>query len=294
MICRHTDIRTRDKARTRFQCADCSKWFNDKNVPSMEHRKPIKNAPKILLFDTENAPNIAGVWNVWNQNIAPVQIFNDWYLLSWAAKWLNDSKIMGDVLTSKEAVKEDDKRLVRNLWNLFNEADWLIAHNASAFDIPIANTRFIMNGLTPPSSYQVIDTLKVARKQFNFTHNKMSFLADRLDIPHNKLETEFQLWKDCKAGKRESLKYMLKYNKMDVTVLEELYLKLRPWIKSHPNWNLYSDTGGCAVCGSTKLKRNGTYTTTVSLYNSYQCKQCGSFSRTDKGDNKSSLRSLAR
>ena len=102
--CKHKDIRTRDKKRTRFQCADCSKWFNDKNVPNKTWKSPPKkNAPKLLAFDTENAPNLASAFNVWNQNISPHNIINDWYMLSWSAKWLFDSEMMGDVLTPKES-----------------------------------------------------------------------------------------------------------------------------------------------------------------------------------------------
>lgn len=294
--CKHLDIRSQDKKGYRYRCKDCGKWFTDKTLPvSIWKPAPDVEAPKVLVFDTENAPTEAYVFNMWNQNIMPAQINSDWFMLSWSAKWLNDSQMMGDVLTSQEAKAETDHRLMRGLWNLMNEADVVIAHNAAQFDIPVVNTRFAMNDMAPPSPYLTIDTLRVARKQFRFAHNKLSFLADRFKIPHNKLETEFGLWKRCRAGEYEALQYMLKYNKMDVTVLEELYLKLRPWIKNHPNFNLYAGTDGkCSTCGSDKLKRNGSYTTTVNRYNSYQCKKCKSYSRTGKSENKTGMRSVAK
>lgn len=294
--CKHKDIRTRNKARTRFACNDCGKWFNESNVPDKKWYvpKPI-NAPKVLLFDTENAPNIASVWRVWKENIQPAQLLSDWYMLSWSAKWLNDSKIMGDVLTPKEAVNEDDKRIMVGLHHLLNEADIVIAHNCEQFDVPIVNTRFLIHKINPPRPYQTIDTLKVARSQFKFAHNKLDFLADRLGIPHKKLETEHQLWIDCRNGKQEALDYMLKYNKMDVTVLEELYLRMRAWIKSHPNFNLFTDKKNvCSTCGSKNIFENGTYPTTVHRYKSYQCKDCGSFSRSGINGKKIDLRSVAR
>lgn len=295
--CKHTDIRTRNEARTRFQCHECGKWFNDKNVPNKSWELPKKDFPKVLIFDTENAPNIASVWRVWRENINPAQILSDWYMLSWSAKWMGSNEMMGDVLTSKEARAEDDSRLMRGLWHLIDEAEVIIAHNAEQFDIPVINTRFLLNNMTPPSPYQVIDTLKVARKQFMFTHNKLDFLADRLGIPHKKLETEHQLWLDCRSGKQEALEYMLKYNKMDVTVLEEVYYKIRPYIKSHPNFNLFLETDGvCASCGSAHLKKQGTYVTTVNKYDSYVCKDCGSYTRVTKNKTgvKSGFRSISR
>lgn len=296
--CDHKDIRTRNKKRNRFQCNDCGKWFSDKNVPNKSWELPkVKNIPKVLLFDTENAPNIASLFQVWNQNVHPAQLLQDWYMLSWSAKWLFDSKVMGDVLSSKESQGEDDSRLMNGLWHLMNEADVVIAHNAVKFDIPVVNTRFLLNGMTPPSPYQVIDTLKVARREFNFTHNKLDFLADRLKIPHKKLETEHKLWLDCRSGDEKALAYMLKYNKMDVVVLEELYLKIRPYIKSHPNFNLFMETDGvCSTCGSENLKKNGYYNTTVNRYDSYVCKDCGSYTRVGKSKkgSHSGYRSIAR
>jgi transposase-like protein len=293
------DIRPARKDLTRFRCNKCQKWWNEKNVPDARYNKKaspkILTAPKVLLYDTENAPNIGSVWRVWQQNIQPVQLLSDWYMLSWSAKWLNDSTIMGDVVTPKESVKEDDKRISHSLHKLINEADIIIAHN-TAFDIPIMNTRFLMNDIMPPSPYQQICTLQTARRQFAFAHNKLDFLADRLGVPHKKLETSHQLWLDCRNGDQEALTNMLEYNKMDVTVLEEVYLKIRGWVKNHPNFNLYADKEGmfCSTCLSENLVENGHYSTTVNRYPSYQCQDCGAFSRVKKSKKKVSMRSIAR
>lgn len=295
--CEHKDIRTRGA--NRFICHDCGKWFNQYNVPDEKYRqeRPTKivTAPKVLLFDIENAPNIGSVWRVWQQNIHPVQLLSDWYMLSWGAKWLNDSKIMGDVVTPKESINEDDKRIAKSLHSLVSEADIIIAHNTN-FDIPIMNTRFLMNDLMRPSPYQQICTLQTVRKQFNFAHNKLDFLADRLGVPHKKLETSHQLWLDCRNGNQKALNDMLTYNKMDVTVLEEVYLKIRGWVKNHPNFNLYVDSpdGSCSTCLSQDLVKNGFYATTVNKYEAFQCQECGAFSREKRSGKIVSMRSIAK
>ena len=66
-----------------------------------------------------------------------------------------------------------------------------------------------------------------------------------------KMDTDFELWAQCMQGNDSSLEYMEKYNRYDVELLEEVYLKLRPWIKSHPNVGLYMETeeSVCANCG---------------------------------------------
>lgn len=294
--CKHLDIRTRNKKRTRFQCNDCGKWFSDKNLPNTYVGITNGKYPKVLLFDTETAPILAYVWDVWKQNISPVQIVHNWFLISWSAKWLNAPEMMSAVLTPKEAINQDDSRIVRLLWNLFDEADIIIAHNADGFDVPKMNTRFLVHQMGTPSPYEVIDTLKVARKKFDFTHNKLNFLAEELGIPHQKLETEFALWKRCLAGDKKSLSYMQEYNDMDVVVLEEVYHRLRPFIKPHPNFNLYTDTHGCSTCGNDikNLIKKGKYATTVNKYDSYFCENCGSYSRTGASKKKVNLRSVAR
>ncbi len=302
--CPHKDIRTQNRMKTRFKCYDCEKWFSVRTLPEgyMDAFKHFgnapKNQPKILAFDLETLPLLAHIWGVWQQNIPPAMMddkVKSKAIVTWSAKWLNDSKMMSDKMTPKEAIIQDDERVVRSLWELIDEADVLIAHNGIRFDIPVMNTRFLIYGLTPPSPYKVIDTLMVARKQFDLPHNKMDYIAGVLGIDH-KISTSFALWRGCMLGNKEDLDYMQKYNDKDVFILEEIYLKLRPWIKNHPNFNLYSDKeGACPTCGELdSLEKNGKYPTTVNRYQSYKCNACGSFSRTGKSGKKTDLRSVAK
>lgn len=249
----------------------------------------VNSKARILVFDIETAPIMAYVWGVWNQNISPDKIIKDWFILSWSAKWLNDNEIMSDIVTSKEAIQRNDKRICKSLYKLMDEADIVIAHYGNGFDIPKINARFITHGLTPPSPYQSIDTKQIASKGFAFTYNKLDWLATALGIP-NKLSTDFNLWTRCIEGDQEALNYMDKYNRQDVLVLEEVYYKLRPWMKSHPNLGLYTDGKVCATCGSDHIHKKGSYKTSVNSYDAFVCEDCGAFSR--KGKHK--LMSVAR
>ena len=141
------------------------------------------DSPKIFLFDIETAPMRAYVWGLWKQNIEPnTQLSNDWFCLSWAGKWLFDHKIYSQRLTGDEALDEDDTRIIHGIWGKLNEADIVIAHNGWKFDIPRLNTRFIVNGLLPPLPYEVIDTLKVAKRSFAFSSNKLDMLNKSLGL----------------------------------------------------------------------------------------------------------------
>jgi hypothetical protein len=242
-----------------------------------------KRLPKVLVFDIETSPLRAFVFqkSVWKANITDDQIISEWFGLCWSAKWLFDDTIISDRLTGKEAIAEDDKRITKSLWKLLDECDIAIAHNGDSFDIPNMNTRFIINGLLPPSPYQTIDTKTVAKKQFGFTHNSLDALSKLFGLGEKK-KTDFDLWVSCVDGDDKSLAYMEEYNKEDVRLLEDVYLKLRPWIKGHPNLGLYVESDGvvCPNCGSEDVQWTGKfYFTQTGKYETFQC-NCGAFGRS--------------
>jgi DNA polymerase elongation subunit (family B)/predicted RNA-binding Zn-ribbon protein involved in translation (DUF1610 family) len=242
-------------------------------------------AGKILVLDIETAPLRSYVWDVWNQNISQSQILNEWFCFTWAAKWLFDKKVYSARLTSKEALKQDDKRIMKSVWSLLDEADVVIAHNGDKFDIPRLNSRFIINGLNPPAPYDSIDTLKTIRKRFAFSHNKLDFVNHILNLPR-KQKTEKEMWNKCYEGDVKALQRMENYNIQDVRILEETYLRLRPWIKPHPNVGLFIlDENGfrCPSCGSGNLTElGGMYYTTVNAYEQFRCENCGAVGRKRK------------
>jgi len=247
-------------------------------------QKPVFRGdhPRILFFDIETSPVKAFVWQtqVWRASISDDKIISEWFMLSWAAKWIDETTVISDCLNSEEAIAENDGRIIKSLWKMLDEADIVIAHNGDYFDVPNMNTRFIVHGLNPTSPYQTIDTYKVAKRQFGFTHNKLRSLANIFGI-QTKLDTTFELWKDCIAGNKKALAYMEEYNRRDIDVLEAVYYKLRPWMVRHPNLGLYleNEEATCPKCGSINLKPVGHYYTSVSKFETLQCKDCGSLAR---------------
>jgi hypothetical protein len=238
--------------------------------------------PKVLVFDIETSPLKAYIWqkSVWNANVTENQVLSEWFMLCWSCKWLFSDEVMSDRLSGKEAKNEDDSRIVKSLWYLLNEADIVIAHNGDRFDVPNMNTRFIVNGLPPTAPYQTIDTVTVARRQFGFTHNNLNALA-RIFGFDEKIETNFELWKRCVDGEDSALEEMERYNRHDVELLEEIYLKIRPWIHAHPNLGLYIESTEpiCSNCGSKSLtKTDKFYYTLTGKYELYRC-ECGAYIR---------------
>lgn len=249
----------------------------------VREKRKRKEKARILIFDIETSPIKAWVWNRWKQNVYLEQTISEWFMICWSAKWLGSEYTMSDCLRPEEIIKEDDSRIVKQIWELLNEADIVVAHNGDCFDLPKLNSRFIVHGLVPPTTYSSIDTKKVAKHVFGFSSNKLDALATYFGI-ENKIETSFELWKDCLEGNAEALSYMEKYNVKDVEILEEVYLHLRPYIKNHPNIANITSVAGCASCGSQKLElvKDHYYYTGVSKFYLYRCKDCGALVRGRK------------
>jgi len=262
------------------------KFINTNAQVNIQDSVQVKPVAKILILDIETAPLRSYTWGLWKQNVGLSQIISNWYMISWAAKWLHDDAIASMVLDSKEAIGENDYRIVKGLWDMLDAADIVVAHNCINFDIPKTNTRFLINGLNPPSPYRQIDTLNVARQQFGFSSNRLDHLAKLFGFD-GKEKTDFSLWAECMAGDEEALEYMEFYNIKDVIELEKVYLKLRPYIKGHPNLDLYSDNKEmtCPMCGSKYLipEEDKYFYTQAVKYSVFRCNECGGLSRSKQG-----------
>lgn len=237
---------------------------------------------KILVLDIETAPMIADVWKLWDNNVGLNQIVQDWYILSWAAKWL-DGKRVYYADQSKANNIEDDRAILVELWGLLDQADIVIAHNGNRFDIPKINARFLKAGLPPPSPYRQIDTLKIAKAKFKFTSNRLAYLAKFLGVEEKEEHHAFpghSLWVETRKGNAKAWKEMRKYNIQDVDTLEQVYFKLRPWDSKHPNLGV--EGGVCPVCGTEhSLEKRGFMYTNAGKYQRYVCtgESCGAWSR---------------
>ena len=262
-----------------FNAETLSRYKRAYNAGTKEGKN--KTIPKVLLLDIETAPMEVFTWGLWKPVLNYRNIIKRGFMLSWSAKWLFSSEMQSDVVTPKEALKQDDKRISESIWQLIDDADIVIGHNVRKFDIKWLNTEFILNGLKPPMPYQTIDTLTEARKHFRFPNNQLDYLG-QLMTRKQKIETDFGLWKRCVNGDKESLKYMLEYNEQDVLLLEDVYVELRPWIRSHPNMGIYMNTDKpvCDNCGSVNLLwENKYYTTMASKFAAFRCNECGAPNR---------------
>lgn len=236
--------------------------------------------PKVLFFDIETSLLEAHIWGLGQQYISKEQLIKDWHMMSWSAKWLGTSDVM--YMDQRNAkVLENDKKIVRALWELLDAADVVVSQNGKKFDQPRVNARFKIHEFTPPSSYKHIDTCQIAARTFGFTSNSLAFLSEALDLKHKKLKHgKFpgnELWKECAKGNREAWREMERYNRNDVLALEDLYKKLLPWDSSNV-LSHFHDVPTCS-CGSTQFQKRGYHVTVTGKFQRYQCAECGAWTR---------------
>lgn len=271
---------TGEALRSAFKRERRARSLPSKNDLQSNIKPEIKKVPmpKIGVMDIESLPLLAYCWSLWDQNIGINQIAKDMCLLSWAGKFLNESKIYSDILKPEECEERLDKRIVESAHDFVSKCDYIIGHNFNEFDGKILNTLFLRYGLLPVK-YKIIDTLIIAKSNFRFTSRKLDFINTKLGI-RNKLSTDFELWSRCDKGDKQSLDEMLKYNFVDIYATEELFYKVRPYV-NNINVSLYNETEECQCpnCGNTELEHEGFYYTKVSKFETLRCEKCGAVSR---------------
>ncbi len=245
----------------------------NKHAQSTDPVGPVIRPPRILFFDIETAPITGYTWGIYEQSV--IKVLQNWFVLSYAAKFNNDDRFF--YLDQRFANPiEDDFQLLCGVHHLLSECDILVGHNSQKFDIKKLNARFIKHDLPPVNHFQHIDTLKIARKHFAFTSNKLADLAKFLDCDVQKSTHAkfpgFSMWDECMKGNQEAFQEMEDYNKMDVEVLIAVYNKLAKW---EPTINFqsfyYSPT--CS-CGNTKFYKDGFKYTRQGKFQVRRCSVC--------------------
>lgn len=236
---------------------------------------------KITLLDIETSPNISYTWGMWEQNVIAFE--EEWGILCYGHKELYEEQVHIVSRRDFKGYKKDlksDYAVCERLHQLLDASDVVIAHNGDRFDIRKINARLLFHGFDPPSPYQTIDTLKIARRHFAFNSNKLNDLAVHLHLGEKEKHAGFETWLGCMRGDPGAWEVMENYCGGDVNLLEDVYIKIRPWAEGTPNLAFLNDLpDGCAHCGCINLSRQGTRKTKTLSYYRYQCGDCGGWSR---------------
>jgi hypothetical protein len=251
-----------------------------------------------LVWDIENTPQAIWAWGSYKQNA--IGILRPWYMLSIAYKWLGEDEIHFTSIFDDDTFRPDpgwgkprknqDRLLTARAWHLLDLADVVIAHNGDKHDQRKAAARMMVHGLTPPSSYNQIDTLKEVKRYANFASNKLTDLGHALGIGQKVKHFGMSTWFGCMAGDPDQWRLMQLYNERDIELLEELYYELMPWIgsigRTNPGGNAAAYDGKpnqCVRVGCGGEYIGNGYTTPTAagaVYKRWRCKRCGGSSKS--------------
>lgn len=235
-----------------------------------------KNKVKRLFFDIETSYNIVKAWRLgYNLSISSSDLIHERSVICVCWKWEGESRV-----NSLEWDKDqDDKKLLIDFIKILNSADEVFAHNGDRFDIKWLRTRCLYHGIQMQSKYNSVDTLKLAKKYFYLNSNKLDYIGQFTGVG-KKMETGgLKLWDSIILDRNpKAMDKMVKYCKVDVIRLQQVYDKIKPYIepKSHLAVSNGGDRCDCPSCGSNKTKCNQTVVLASGMIRKkMHCNVCG-------------------
>ena len=251
--------------------------------------------PKIIFWDLETLPNpdmvlknLQSIGN-WPGRTMKAELNS---IISFGYKYLGADE--AEVINAWEFPQwdkdvNDDSALVAVIYDMLKDADAICTHNGKRFDLKVLNTRLAKHGYPPLHKIPHIDTMVVAKRGLSLYSNSLNNVAKFFGCESKMKHDGWDMWMAMYKRDKRSMKLMSDYCAQDVEVLEQVYMKLRPYMKNSelPDYNVYKDIKGhmCPNCGSKKLYKNGTRMLKGGRQQRLICNECGTTS-TFKIDSK--------
>lgn len=248
-----------------------------------------KAGARVLCFDLETSPAIAAAFGRFKQFLGQDNILSEGGVILCAAyKWLGEEgepKLLH--VTGQSLMDIDDLPVVVRLWELFEEADAVVAHNAKGFDVGMLQARVLHHGLPPLPHVKVLDTLIMAKKNFRLPNNKLDSICAFLGIERKADAGGVLTWLQYMMGDKAAVEHMHTYCLQDVNILEKVYYRLRAFGHAGSEFNAahyHADEAvRCHVCGAADVHPTGRSTfTAISEFAEMRCKSCQAVSRARK------------
>jgi len=229
----------------------------------------VDSKKRLLFLDIEWAPALAYVWQMWKVDISPAQLLDHGGMLCFCAHWDGEKDFM-----FWSAWEHGREGMAKAALELLNEADAVVTYNGDKYDLPKITGEIVLAGLAPPPPVTSIDVLKTVKK-FGFNMNRLAYIGPLLKVGGKVKHEGFDLWKSVLAGDEQAKKRMTKYCIQDVRLLKKLYLRIKPFIKTHPFFGV--EKQDCGTCGKGPLQKRGYRRTKSFIIQRLQCQHCGAW-----------------
>lgn len=236
---------------------------------------------RILVIDIERRPMLSYHWSPKVDYIPPSMNVERGGMISFAAKWYGERAI-----TFRSVHHDGHDAMLAEAWRLMDEAHVIVGYNSQGFDVKHLCEEIVKAGERPPSPHFDVDLIKTVRARFRFPYNRLDEVCRDLGLDMKLANDGWELWLACINGDDKAWRKMRAYNVRDVKVTEALYDRLRPWIKGHPNVNMFREerVSGCGRCGSNDVEPSGFHYTQTRAYRMFACNGCGSYDRATNSE----------
>ena len=192
-----------------------------------------------LFYDIETSFCKGHFWRPgYNQRIGPEQITDYAKIISAHWKWEGEEEEVHHAHWGLE--KQCDKSLIKKLLKQFEKADEIVTHNGKKFDTPWVRTRALYHGIPMRPDYNEIDTYKLAKSYLNLPSFSLKEICKYYNLEAKKDAGGLDTWKDVVFKKcPKAFEHLLYYGDGDITSLEAVFNKLRPYVK--PNTHYHSE-----------------------------------------------------
>lgn len=218
----------------------------------------MTNDSKILFFDIETT-NLKADFG---------------FLLCIGWKWLGTKTVYVPFIThSANTFRAEEKKLLKEFLEAFEEADVVVSYYGKGFDVPYLQAKSLEYNLGPLPNPSHVDLYWTIKHNLAISRKSLQNAAYYLGLSNEKTPVEGRIWVDAMAGSKKAMRYIVSHCKSDVLILEELYLRVRGLVRTHPRVNGW---GPCRSCGSKHLQSRGRYVTKCKLpRRRIRCMDCG-------------------
>jgi DNA polymerase elongation subunit (family B) len=216
----------------------------------IEENKPHPaQDPRRLFLDIETSPNIGVFWRPGTKlTLTPENITKEREIICASWKWGG----AGNIHSATWSAAQSDEALVARLATILNKASEVVAHNGDHFDIRWIRGRCLKYGFTVNPFLASVDTYKIARRYFELNSHRLDYIGRYLGLGGKRENGGLDMWKRVTLeNDRDALAEMVKYNRRDVQLLEDVYYKLHQYFPSKLRSSGVADT--CPACGSEKM-----------------------------------------
>lgn len=225
----------------------------------------VSKEPKILIYDIETSRLQADLWWSGQQYVSGNQITSEPKVITIAYKWLGSDKV--EYL--KWDKKQSDKKLIKTFLKEYNKADMVIGFNNDKFDNRWINARALKYNYDVNTFVKSFDIMKQAKRLFRLPGYSMNFIAKFVGVETKLQHTGLSMWEAIQRGSKKeakkAMKLMVDYNVQDIIVTEQVYLRLRKYMKSPIHMGVLQDRAKstCPTCGSDNVKLHKTTVTSA-------------------------------